>query len=488
MPPTRLLPPRRRRAIPYLYTPEEIAALMDAAAELRGALHAATHQTLIGLMAVTGMRLGEVIALDRDDVDARHALLRIIDSKFGKSREVALHESAMHALHDYSRPRDDLCRRLRSEAFFVSSAGTRLLGSCVHRVFARLVSSVDLKPRSPRCRPRMHDLRHSFAVRTLLDWCSTNAPVQARLPSLSTYMGPRQPGQHLLLPDRRARAARPRGPTPRTSPERTAMTALAPTLQAYFTDRLLCQRRVSPNTVASYRDAFRLLLSFMQQKTGTPPARLQLTQLDAPTIGAFLELIQRVLAIPPKRAEKRTVTFLTPAEVTALLDSPDRATWAGRRDHALLLTAVQTGLRVSELLAPTRADVHLGTGAHVRAIGKERKERVAPLTVQTVAVLRVWMRESEDQPASPLFPSSHGGPLTRDGIERRLARHIATAQRTRPTLGSRRVSMHVLRHTAAMTLLNAGVDTSTIALWLGHEQERTTHVYLRRPRAQTAHA
>jgi integrase/recombinase XerD len=292
------------------------------------------------------------------------------------------------------------------------------------------------------------------------------------------------------------------------------MTALAPTLQAYFTDRLLCQRRVSPNTVASYRDAFRLLLSFMQQKTGTPPARLELTQLDAPTIGAFLEhlehdrgnsartrnirlaavhsffhycalrhpdhaaLIQRVLAIPPKRAEKRTVTFLTPAEVTALLDSPDRATWAGRRDHALLLTAVQTGLRVSEVLGLTRADVHLGTGAHVRAIGKGRKERVAPLTVQTVAVLRVWMRQSEDQPASPLFPSSHGGPLTRDGIERRLARHIATAQRTCRTLGSKRVSMHVLRHTAAMTLLNAGVDTSTIALWLGHEQERTTHVYL----------
>lgn len=292
------------------------------------------------------------------------------------------------------------------------------------------------------------------------------------------------------------------------------MTALAPTLQAYFTDRLLCQRRVSPNTVASYRDAFRLLLGFMQQKTGTQPSRLQLTQLDAPTIGAFLEhlerdrgnsartrnirlaavhsffrycalrhpehaaLIQRVLAIPPKRADKRTVTFLTPEEVTALLDSPDRATWAGRRDHALLLTAVQTGLRVSELLGLTHADVHLGTGPHVRAIGKGRKERVAPLTRQTVAVLRVWMRESADQPASPLFPSRNGGPLTRDGIERRLATHVATAQRNCPTLRSKRVSMHVLRHTTAMTLLSAGIDTSTIALWLGHEQERTTHVYL----------
>lgn len=292
------------------------------------------------------------------------------------------------------------------------------------------------------------------------------------------------------------------------------MTALAPTLQAYFTDRLLCQRRVSPNTVASYRDAFRLLLSFVHNKTGTPPARLELTQLDAPTIGAFLEhlerdrgnstrtrnirlaalrsffgyralrhpehaaLIERVLAIPPKRADRRTVTFLTPEEADALLDSPDRATWAGRRDHALLLTAVQTGLRVSELLGLTRADVHLGIGPHVRAIGKGRKERVAPLTRQTVAVLRVWMRETHDQRESPLFPSRHGGPITRDGIERRLAKHVATAQRTRPTLHAKRVSMHTLRHTAAMTLLNAGIDTSTIALWLGHEQERTTHVYL----------
>jgi integrase/recombinase XerD len=292
------------------------------------------------------------------------------------------------------------------------------------------------------------------------------------------------------------------------------MTTLAPTLQSYFTDRLLCQRRVSPNTVASYRDAFRLLLAFVQQKTGTPPSRLELTQLDAPTIGAFLEhlehkrgnstrtrnirlaaihsffqycalrhpehaaLIQRVLAIPPKRGEKRTVTFLTPDEVQALLDAPDRTTWAGRRDHALLLTAVQTGLRVSEVLGLARADTQLGTGAHVRTIGKGRKERVAPLTSQTVAVLKAWMRECDADPASPLFPSRDGGTLTRDAIERRLAKHVATARRTCPTVRSKRITMHVLRHTAAMTLLNAGIDTSTIALWLGHEQERTTHVYL----------
>ncbi len=160
------------------------------------------------------------------------------------------------------------------------------------------------------------------------------------------------------------------------------------------------------------------------------------------------------------------------------MDTPDRTTWAGRRDHALLLTAVQTGLRVSEVLALTRPDTQLGTGAHVRTIGKGRKERVAPLTTQTVAVLRVWMRECDCDPESPLFPSRDGGRLTRDAIERRLAKHVATARRTCPTLRAKRITMHVLRHTAAMALLGAGIDTSTIALWLGHEQERTTHVYL----------
>jgi len=292
------------------------------------------------------------------------------------------------------------------------------------------------------------------------------------------------------------------------------MTPLAPTLEAYFTDRLLCQQRVSPNTIASYRDTFRLLLGFAQQQTGTSPARLELAQLDATMIGAFLEhletdrgnsprtrnvrlgavhgffnscalrhpehaaLIARVLAIPAKRSEKRIVTFLTPEEVKALLNSPDRTTWAGRRDHALLLTAVQTGLRVSELIGLTNADMHLGTGPHLRTEGKGRKERVAPLTRQTVAVLKIWTRERGGLPADPLFPTRTGRPLTRDAIERRLAKHVSSAQTKCPTLHSKRVSMHILRHTAAMMLLSAGVDTSTVALWLGHEQERTAHIYL----------
>jgi integrase/recombinase XerD len=292
------------------------------------------------------------------------------------------------------------------------------------------------------------------------------------------------------------------------------MTGLAPTLEAYFTERLIRQRRVSPHTIASYRDTFRLLLAYLQRTTGTPPSRLQITDLDAATIGAFLQhleqergntartrnirlaaihsffhycalrhpehaaLTQRVLAIPPKRAEKRTVTFLTPVETQALLDAPNRSTWAGRRDHALLLTAVQTGLRISELLSLTHGDTQLDTGAHVRTVGKGRKERVAPLSKPTVAVLRAWLRETIVQPGSPLFPSRDGGTLTRDAIERRLAQHVQTAQHVCGSLQSKRVTMHTMRHTAAMNLLAAGVDTSTIALWLGHEQERTTHIYL----------
>jgi integrase/recombinase XerD len=189
VPPARLLPYRSRRAIPYLYEPPQIAALMEAAGELEPPLLAANYRTLIGLLSVTGLRLGEAIRLDRVDVDARHRLLRIIDSKFGKSREVVLHDSTMCALDAYARLRDQHFPRPRCEAFLVSTRGTRLRKSCIHRMFARLVATVGLTPRSPRCRPRLHDLRHAFAVRTLLEWYRDGLDVQARLPLLSTYMG-----------------------------------------------------------------------------------------------------------------------------------------------------------------------------------------------------------------------------------------------------------------------------------------------------------
>jgi len=193
VPPAQLLPYRCRRATPYLYAPAEIAALMAAAGGLASPLKAATYQTLIGLLAVSGMRVGEAIRLDRDDVDFEHGLLRIIKSKFGKSRELPLHPSTVRALEAYARQRDRLCPKASSPSFFVSTAGTRLWAANVRGAFARLARTVGLEPRSPRCRPRLHDLRHSFAVASLLDWYRAGVDVQTRLPLLSTYMGHVEP-------------------------------------------------------------------------------------------------------------------------------------------------------------------------------------------------------------------------------------------------------------------------------------------------------
>jgi integrase/recombinase XerD len=292
------------------------------------------------------------------------------------------------------------------------------------------------------------------------------------------------------------------------------MSLLAPTLEAYFTERLIGQRRASPHTIASYRDTFGLLLAFAQQKTGRPPSRLRLEDLDAPLIGAFLQhletrrsnsartrntrlsavhsmfrfaalrhpehaaLIQRVLAIPPKRSDRPLVTFMTDVEVDALLAAPDRSRWLGRRDHALLTVAMQTGLRVSELIGLRCQDVSLGRGPHLRCEGKGRKERVTPLTSHTVTVLRPWLSEQKPHPADPPFPASHGGHLSRDAVERLLTKHATIAERSCPSLKGKRLSPHTLRHTCAMRLLHAGVDTTVIALWLGHETTRTTDTYL----------
>jgi integrase/recombinase XerD len=292
------------------------------------------------------------------------------------------------------------------------------------------------------------------------------------------------------------------------------MNSLAPTLQSFFTEWLLRQRRVSQHTVAAYRDTFRLLLAFTQQATGRAPSQLDWDDLDATLIAAFLEhleterhnsirtrnarlaavhslfrfaalrhpehaaVIQRVLAIPQKRGERNLVTFLEPHEVNALLAAPDLSRWVGRRDHAMLTLAIQTGLRVSEITALTCQDVRLGTGAHVWCRGKGRKERVTPLTDQTVAVLRTWLTERQGQPAAALFPGPGGAQLTRDAVALIVAKHAATASTYCPSMAHKKISPHVLRHTCAMQLLRAGVDTSTIALWLGHESAQTTQIYL----------
>jgi len=292
------------------------------------------------------------------------------------------------------------------------------------------------------------------------------------------------------------------------------MSALAPTLQAFFTDRLIRERHASPHTIASYRDTMRLLLAFAQQRLAKQPSWLELEDIDVDLIRAFLEHlerdrgntartrnnrlaaihslfafaalrhpehaahIQRVLAVPPKRFERALITWLSDTEVDALLAAPDRSRWTGRRDHALLLVATQTGLRASELIGLACSDVHTETGAHISCLGKGRKERITPLTKNATTVLRQWLAERRAQPTEPLFPARHGGSLTRDGLERRLAKHVALATTSCPTLGTKHVTMHTLRHTTAMRLLHAGVDTTVIALWLGHESVETTQIYL----------
>ena len=293
------------------------------------------------------------------------------------------------------------------------------------------------------------------------------------------------------------------------------MTALAPTLEAFFTERLARQRRASGHTVAAYRDAWRLLLAFASRRSGKPPSRLDIADLDAPAIAAFLDhlvkdrgnsvrtrnarlaavhsafsyaalrhpehaaLIARVLAIPAKRADRALVTWLTEEETAALLAAPDRATRTGRRDHAMLHLAVVTGLRVSELTALTTDSIHLGAGPHVTCQGKGRKQRVTPLTATAVTVLREWLRELPAGPARILFPGRAGARLSRDAVERRLSLHAAKATARCPSLAGKKISPHTLRHTAAMRLLHAGVETSVIALWLGHESLTTTAIYLK---------
>lgn len=285
-------------------------------------------------------------------------------------------------------------------------------------------------------------------------------------------------------------------------------------LERFFTQRLMQQRQASAHTVASYRDAFKLLLEFIQRRLHKAPSALALEDIDAPLVSAFLdeqekvrgvkvrtrnlrltavhsffryaafempshsEHIQRVLAIPTKRFTRTLVPFLNRQEVDALLAAPDQRTWSGRRDHALILLAVQTGLRLSELTSLQQEDLHLSVGAHVRVIGKGRKERCTPLSKDTRAVLVAWTREPPKAENQPLFPNARGGRLSSHGVHYLLHKHVMAATGKCSSLKNKRVSPHVLRHTTAMDLLQAGVDCSVIALWLGHESVETTQIYL----------
>lgn len=293
------------------------------------------------------------------------------------------------------------------------------------------------------------------------------------------------------------------------------MSDLAPLLQSFFTNRLIRQRQASAHTIAAYRDGFKLLLGFVEHTTGRHPAQLSLADLNAATIAAFLRhlevdrgntvitrnarlaaihsfyryaalhapehsaIIQQVLAIPAKRTDHAIVSYLTRAECDALIAAPDRNSWLGRRDHTLLLVAIHTGLRVSELISLTIADVGLGAGPHVRCTGKGRKNRCTPLTRPAAQALRAWLTEQKKRPGDdPVFTTRRGGALSRDAVTHLVSRHTATATDTCPTLATKTVTPHTLRHSTAMTLLAAGTDISVIALWLGHESTDATQIYL----------
>lgn len=291
-------------------------------------------------------------------------------------------------------------------------------------------------------------------------------------------------------------------------------TLLATLLERFFTDRLVRQRQASPHTVASYRDTFRLLLQYAGRQLRKAPSELSLETIDAPLITAFLNhleatrritarsrnlrltairsffryvsfeepayslRIQRILAIPNKRYSRKLVPFLDRSEVDALLATPDQQTWHGRRDYALILLAVQTGLRLSELTNLRCSDIHLGTGAHVRCLGKGRRERCTPLTKRVATVMKTWIQKSARGPNEWLFPNIRGGHLSSDAVQDLTAKYRLAATKKCPSLQNKRVSPHVLRHTVAMDLLQAGVDRSVIALWLGHQSMETTQVYL----------
>lgn len=284
-------------------------------------------------------------------------------------------------------------------------------------------------------------------------------------------------------------------------------------IQRFFTDRLCVQMEASPHTVAGYRDTFRLLLRYASARYGKPPVKLTIADIDADLVADFLVHMetargnstrsrntrlaairsfyryvaitdptwllhcQRILAMPNKRYVKRTVTFLDADEMTALLEAPNHSTWTGRRDHALLLLAVQTGLRASELVGLKCCDVVLGTGAHIRCMGKGRKERATPLRRETARLLKVWIGEHGNTDR-PLFPSNQGGHLSRDALEHLVRKHCLTASRVCPSIGAKRVTPHTLRHSTAMDLLHHGVDPAVIALWLGHESVETTQIYI----------
>lgn len=292
---------------------------------------------------------------------------------------------------------------------------------------------------------------------------------------------------------------------------KTNNTTISWLLEAFFINRLIREINVSSNTVSSYKDTFRILLTYASKQLKKAPSKIELTDLNAKFILEFLEylenerglcarsrnqklaairsffnyasfkvpesinLIQQVLCIPAKKYNKRLVQHLNNTEVKAILSAINQDTWLGRRDYALLITAVQTGLRVSELTSLIKSNVKLEARAYIQCTGKGRKERSTPLTSQTKNILKKWVKEIKGE---IFFPNINGEQLSSDSIQYLIKKYVAIAIPSCPSLQNKKISPHVLRHTTAMNLLTSGVDRSVIALWLGHESLETTQIYL----------
>ena len=453
-----LLGPAHARRPAFLYSAAHLSALLQAARTLTptDGLRPRTYATLIGLLACTGLRIAEALALRVGDLDWGTQVLTVRQTKFHKSRLVPLHPSAVAPLRDYARARDNSRASRPDIPFFASAKGGPLLYGTVRSTFHRLLrlAMPEVKPVG-RVRPRFHDLRHTFACRRLLDWYGNGTDIDQAIDQLSALLGSRQSNRHLLVSDRCPGTPGPGRPALRaiqSSLDRRAI--MSPTfdilIQDFFCRRLIQQQGVSPRTVEAYRDTFRLLLAYLPQRLRKPVPAIALVDLDAPVVLAFLDhlenergngprtrnarltalrsfvqyaasrdptawpLAHRVLAIPAKRFTRPMLGYLSREEMQAVLDAPDATTWSGQRDRVLFAVMYNTGARVSEAVGMNRADVTDGQTRSVRIRGKGRKERLVPLWKQTTATLGSWLKRLASVPESPLFPNARGQKLTRD--------------------------------------------------------------------------
>ena len=520
-----LLGPAGHRTPPHVYSDREIAELLQAATGLApaGGLRPHCYAVLLGLIACTGLRISEALALTCDDVDLAQGVLTVRAGKRGRTRVVPLHPSALDPLRGYAQD--------RARRFGPPRRGCGVLPHRPQRPDRLQRGQPRLSAAAPPAgldRGRAHP--HATRARPAPPHGGPPHPVLARPgcrrrqqdPGVGDLPRARRGARALLVPVRGARTDEHRRPAVRTlrrpRPGRRAMRApqigFAQLVQDFFLRRLVAQRGASARTVEAYRDAFELLLGFAEQRTGKPPSALALADLDAPLVLDFLDHLEtergnsvrtrnarlaaihsfmryaalrdptglpitaRVLAIPAKRFDRPVLGYLSREQIAAILAAPDRTTWSGRRDAVLLATAYNTGARVSELTHLQVRDVLLDRQCAVHLHGKGRKQRAIPLWKNTADELRGWLGQINSAPEAPVFPNRAGAPLTRSGVRDRLDRAVAIAAQRCPSLHGQRVTPHTLRHSTAMHLLQSGTDLAVIALWLGHESPATTHQYL----------